>query len=294
MGGLSRLRFAPSDGSADRPARTLALVMGLPLLDGLFPALVVAGAIENPAGILEVGLLVFAGSATIGIILAELDAPPRRAAWTVCSIGIPLICLAAFEAALAPTVVGLVDLELFQHFAGLVVVAVAASTASARVADILPRPAVLVGVGLLASINVGGLDPTLAVRPALAINGAAAAAVGVLGALCIAVTAPWLRDSVDLERSRFGAAVALGVLGLSIIGVLPGDAPLALAVLAVTGLFAFDPDPHDVSGYRPDDIDVTAAFDGGGDAIERSPGPQDRIADDEQSGPAGEDSKAKA
>ncbi|MDX1744685.1 MAG: DUF5794 domain-containing protein, partial [Halobacteriales archaeon] len=48
------------------------------------------------------------------------------------------------------------------------------------------------------------------------------------------------RRHVDLDRFRFGSAVALGTLPLGLLGVVPGNAPLA--VLAVTALSALDPE----------------------------------------------------
>jgi hypothetical protein len=39
--------------------KLLATIMCLPLVDGIFPALVLAGALDSITGILEVGLLVF-------------------------------------------------------------------------------------------------------------------------------------------------------------------------------------------------------------------------------------------
>ena len=73
-----------------------------------------------------------------------------------------------------------------------------------------------------------------------------------------------LRNAVDIDRFRFGSAVALGVLPISILTSV--DAPIALAVLGVTTLLSLDPqrarerDEH----YEPDAVDMTAAFADGG------------------------------
>ena len=53
--------------------RLLATVMALPLVDGIFPALILAGAVTSAVGVLEVGLLVFGGSATLAVVLAEME-----------------------------------------------------------------------------------------------------------------------------------------------------------------------------------------------------------------------------
>ena len=250
------------------PTGLLALVMALPLIDGLFPAIVLAGGLDDVAGILEVGLLIFGGSATLAVIIAEMDGSVRGQVRSVLLVGVPLIALAAVEAALAPTIAEVLNLLVFERFAAVVILAVAARTASARIGEYIPRPGVIVGLGLLASLDPWGATLSIQADPGLVLRAAAAAGVGVGFALFVAVAGPWLRNAVDLDRFRFGSAVALGMLPLSIFGLVPGDAPLALAVLGVTALFAFDPSraTEPESEYRPDEIDVTAAMaDGGND-----------------------------
>lgn len=222
--------------------RLLATVMCLPLVDGLFPALVLAGAVDGPLGILEVGLLVFGGSATVAVILADMDGGPRQQVPIILGVGAILVVGAAVEAALAPAIRSVIDLHIFQRFAALVILAVAARTASARIGDLIPRPAVIVLFGLLASLQPGGASLTVSTDVGLIARGAAAGMVGVTFALVVSLSGPTLRSVVDLDRFRFGSAVALALLPLSMFGVVPGDFPLALAVLGVTVLLAFDPE----------------------------------------------------
>ena len=230
------LRLERSVGGA---TRLLATVMVLPLVDGIFAALVLAGVLSTVGGILQVGLLVFGGSATAAVILAEMGENPRSELGTIALVGAVIVALAAVEAALAPTIESVLDLATFERFAALVLLAIAAKTGSARIGEYLPRPAVIVGLGLLASVDLANPELTLAIDPDLVIRAVAAAGVGVAFALAVALLAPTLRDRVDLDRFRFGSAVALGVLPLSILGFVPGNAPLA--VLAVAALLAYDP-----------------------------------------------------
>jgi hypothetical protein len=219
----------------------LATVMALPLLDGIFPALILAGAVDDASGVVETGLLIFGGSATVAVVLAEMDGPPRERMRTIALVGAVLLPAAALEAAIAPTIGSLLDMDVFRRFAGLVILTVAARTASARVGEILPRPAVVIALGLVASVQPATAAVGLVTDPAVVVRGVAAAAVGVGFALTVAALGPRLRANVDLDRFRFGSAVALGMLALTILGVLPTDAPVALGVLGVTAVFAFDP-----------------------------------------------------
>ena len=249
-----------------RGGRLLATVMGLPLVDGIFPVLVLAGALSTWTGMLEIGLLVFGGSAMVAVVLAEMDGGPRQQAKTVLLIGTVLIPVAIIEAAIAPTIAGLVRLEIFERFAGIVIMAIAARTASARIGELLPRPAIIVGLGLLASVDPAGATFVVDADVAMLARAGLTAGIGVGFALVIALTSPWLRNAVDIDRFRFGSAVALGVLALSILGLVPTQAPVALAVLGITALLSFDPDNARTrhADYHPDSVDLTAAFSDGG------------------------------
>src|SRR6056297_922608 len=169
--------------------KLLATVMCLPLVDGIFPALVLAGALSGPAGILQVGLLVFGGSATVAVILAEMDGTPREQAGTVLAVGVVLVAVAALEAAFAPTIESGLNLPIFERFAALVMAAIAAKTASARIGEYLPGPSVIVGLGLVASLDPSGFEVMLVPDYGLVLRAAAAAASGVTFALVVALTA---------------------------------------------------------------------------------------------------------
>jgi hypothetical protein len=230
----------PLERQVGGATRLLATVMVLPLVDGIFPALVLAGALSSATGILEVGLLVFGGSATMAVILAEMDGTPKEQVGAVLAVGAVLVALASLEAALAPTIASVLDLATFERFAALVIAAVAAKTASARIGEYLPRPAVIIVLGFVASLDPVGATLTLRPDPALLGRAAGAALVGTTFALAVALAGPRLREFVDVDRFRFGSAVALGLLSLSILGLPVGGAPLA--VIVVTGVFALDPD----------------------------------------------------
>jgi hypothetical protein len=249
--------------------KLLATVMMLPLVDGIFAALILAGALDDPSGVVETGLLIFGGSATVAVVLAEMDGSPRERMRVIALLGCALLPAAALVAALAPTLGSALDMAVFQRFAGVVLLTVAAKTASTRVGEYLPRPAVVIGLGLLASLQPAGASIRLVADPLLIVHAVAAAGVGVGFALLVAALGPVLRGSVDLDRFRFGSAVALGLLALSVLGLLPTEAPVALGALCVTAVFAFDPD-----GEAPDERDATE--DPGSSADEdRSPFPVD-------------------
>lgn len=255
------------------PTRLLATVMGLPLVDGIFPALVLAGALSEPLRVIETGLLIFGGSATMAVILAEMDGTPREHVAAILTLAAILLPVAALEAALAETIKSLLNLVVFERFAALVILAVAAKTASAEIGELLPRPGAIIGLGLLASLSPSGAKLAINADPGTMASAAAAAGVGVVFALGVAVAGPQLRGRVDIDRFRFGSAVALGVLGLSVLdlGLIGSDNPVALGVLLVTAIFSYDPDGES-DPRADDDPDSPAGVDSdsarGGDAAD--------------------------
>lgn len=279
------LRLERQVGSA---TKLLATVMVLPLVDGIFPALVIAGVLSSATGVIETGILIFGGSATAAVILAEMTGSRREMATSVLLIGAVIVPLAAIEAAFAPTFKAFLDLHVFERFAGLVILTIAAKTASSEIGEYLPSPGVIIALGFVASFDPAGfaVRPSEMTSPEYVVNGAAAAGTGVAFALAIALLSPHLRGRVDIDRFRFGSAVALGVLALPILlgpfDLMQTEAPIALAVLAVTTLFAYDPNAGPVAegGDSPDDGPDDDA-DGG--SAESDP------ADDASDGDAGGD-----
>ncbi|MFC7068892.1 DUF5794 domain-containing protein [Halobaculum lipolyticum] len=269
--------------------RLLATVMALPLIDGIFPALVIAGAIDDPIGIVETGLLIFGGSATMAVVLAEMEGTPREKALSILLLGAVLIPVAMAEAALAETIQSLLDTDLFHRFAAVVILAIAAKTASAEIGEYLPSPGAIIGLGLLASFQPANPELVFSLDAAMTerlLHAGAAAGVGVGFALSVALGGDHLRDRVDIDRFRFGSAVALGTLALSVSGLLPTEQPVALAVLCVAGLFAYDPNAE--SGPVPganDGPDAGAERHGGavttdgGDEVDDAPAGAAEAAD---------------
>jgi hypothetical protein len=228
--------------------RLLAVVMCLSLVDGIFPALVLAGALDSSLGVLHVGLLVFGGSATLAVLLAEMDGTRRERLRAVGIVGVLLVVGSVVEAALVPTIGGLLNLARFEWFAALVLLTVAAKTASAGVGAYLPRPSVIIAVGALVSFEPGRAEFALSPDPLVLASAAAAALVAVAFAAGVVLASDALTGWLDLDRFRFGSAVALGVLGLQLVGVVPGTAPLPLVVLGLAALLAFDPDSGEEGG----------------------------------------------
>jgi hypothetical protein len=241
------LRLEQQVGGA---TKLLATVMGLPLVDGILPALIIAGALQSPTDIIETGLLIFGGSATVAVILAEMDGTRREQVLSILLLAAILLPVAALEAMFAQTLESVLDFTIFKRFAGIVILAIAAKTASSKVGEYLPSPGAIIGLGLVASFDPTGAEVVLTPSVSTVFPAVAAVGVGISFALSVALLAPRLRGAVDIDLFRFGSSVALGILALSVLGVpgIPSDAPIALVTLGVTAVFAFDPNSESALG----------------------------------------------
>jgi hypothetical protein len=223
-------------------------------------------------------------------VLAEMQGSRAERVRAVVLVGSLLTVGAALEAAIAPTLESVLQLHIFERFAALVIVAIAAKTASARIGEYLPRPGVIVGAGLIASLDLA--DPTLAVSTDAGLVAAAAgsAIVGSAFALAVAVLAPYLRARMHVDRFRFGSAVALGLLAVSIVPIPVNVGSAPLLVLGVAALFAFDPDGVDADDAAGEDAPVSDAPDSDAtvdDATVTEVGSANPSADDGSSQPVG-------
>jgi len=269
--------------------KLLATVMLLPLIDGIFAALVLAGALDTVAGIVQVGLLVFGGSATLAVILAEMDGTRREQATTVLAVGIPLILLAAIEAAAAPTFETLLDTGVFHRFAAIVILAIAAKTASATIGEYLPSAGTIVAFGLIASLHLSDVALVVQYEPELIMRAAAAGGVGVAFSLSVVAFGPYLRTIVDIDRFRFGSAVALGTLAFSVAGLVPQGA--ALPVFVIAGLLAVNPEAADASDESVTSASTTTRTESNVPSADGGSAPDDTPVEEAAYGYPGEGSK---
>lgn len=223
----------------DSPTRLLATIMGLPLLDGIFPTLVAAGSLNSLSGAIEVGILLFGGSATAAVILTELPPDTRGNLLRLLSVGGLLTILALLEAALAPTVASLVEMHVFRWFAASVILVIAGKTASSTIGSWLPRPASILLIGGILSASPGSVVVQVSLSTSLLVHTVIAVGSGIVFAAGIIVGRQYLLSVVDLDRIRFGGALALALVAFSVLGVVSSKVSLlvlALSVaLAVTG-----------------------------------------------------------
>lgn len=233
---------------ADRPSfngrwvglnRRLALVLALPFLDGVFVMLVIAGVLNSAIGILVTGVVVVGGSAAAAIVLTDRRQDANRQLVGLGVLGAVLIPLAGVQAALAPSIATLVDLVVLERAAALVLLLIAVEVASSRAPRWLPRPSVIVLVGVLVSLHPTaplevGFDTDLFVRGTLT----ASVGIGTIGLLILAGR-PICRR-IHSSVLGYGGGASLGVLAIAMVTAVPEVLALAVLLIALIASYVVD------------------------------------------------------
>ncbi len=218
----------------DPGIRRLAIVVGLPLVDGVFITLVLAGVLDSLSGIVLTGLVIFGGTAAAAVVIADCPGQPRRRLLAVAGLGLVIVPVAAIQAMVAPTLATWIDIVVLERFAAIVLTIIAIDMLGLRIGRYLPGPGPVVILALLVSLNpTNGL--VLAADYTLLVNGAIAALIGI-GAISLwIILGHHLRAFLRPDRIRFAGGLALVALAIAIVTPIPTE--LAIVALVVGLLF---------------------------------------------------------
>lgn len=225
-------------------ARSLAVVMLLPVVSGVFPSIVLAGGLTSMVSAIELGLLVFSGGASVAIVLVDFDTTRRDGLLVVSVISVILIPSAALITALSPTVQLLLSIEFFTVLTAVVVGLIGVSIEYETDPRWLPSPATL-GLGLcgvalfdaLCTVVFGRTRLTVLVDQQTVLLAAIAASTGAVFVGLVVVARPFLRHRLNIERLRIGSSIALCLVGADLVGLVSGSP--AIVAIGCTAILAY-------------------------------------------------------
>lgn len=214
--------------------------MALPLIDGVFITLVLAGVLESLAGILITGAVVFMGGASVAVIVSDLTGRPVEHLPTVALIGAIIVPVAALQAMLAPTLASVLNVAVLERFAAVILLAIAAGMASDRFARYLPRHSVIVALALVASVQPTELSIQPSIDWELALAAIGAAVVAVMLAATLVLVNSRVRAVLNPARFEVGGAISLGWLGLALVTPLPENGAILILGMALVVSLEWD------------------------------------------------------
>lgn len=184
--------------------------MCLPLIDGVFPALLVSGALNTVTDAIIIGATIFAGAGSLSIIIAhaETSAHHRTMLMTTAPI---LVSGAVLTALIAPMLQSVFHLPTIQLAAGTGLFIIAAEIHGKHLYGDYLIPTILFGAGMIAYQGTVSLQLTLTYLPET------------LLAVTVALFMIWAAGRLDtsrirLETIRTGGAVVLVLIGLTMFG----------------------------------------------------------------------------
>lgn len=217
--------------STDSRAYELLTVMGLPLIDGVFPVLVLSGVFLSTAQSIQVGILIFGGSATAAVIFSSFGNSIVNDLVAITSVVALLSIVALAEAIVAPMFDQFFIIQRLEIFTLLAIIAVAMSIGEFPYHERAPSPVTLVAIGVIVSVRIGNISGLVfAVDFEILKNTFIAMFSGFLFAVSVVGLKYIFGKQLDMEVFRKGSAISLFALVLSIIGVVPSVVPLVLLV----------------------------------------------------------------
>lgn len=219
--------------------KSLIVVMGLPLLDGVFLSLVLTGGLNSLQDALMVGSFVIGGGASVGIILSEFNQSFRTGLRDIFLINIFVGSLAVTQALVALSFDIMIATETFTFGAVISLVLLSVKVAPVNPTVSIPNPSTLVLLFLLLSFepsNVNNVEIIYDTEAAL--YAVVAVAVSTVISAFTLYVQPVVSEAVNPDSLKYGTSVGLIAIALSILGVLPSiSAPLLFFSIVTLGYF---------------------------------------------------------
>lgn len=194
----------------DDGSRKLAFILCLPLVDGVFATLLVTGAVNTFSQMINVAITIFTGAGALAVLYSESDS--KEDAIRMINNVLPILLLGTLMVALiAPFFEQMFNTGLLKYAAGLAILSIAGQIAGLEIAENLPPNAVIITGLLLSYQGLGTASFTLSYVPP-AIFTALIAISGLYAATALK------KYEMDLKYVRYGGAVVLAIISLSLFG----------------------------------------------------------------------------
>ncbi len=227
-------------GNLDQGTRKLIFILCLPLIDGVFPTLLVTGAVSTFSDILAIAITIFAGAGALAVLYSYSDSV--RDAQRMVIQSAPLLLAGVFLTALvAPIFEQLFYIERLRYAAGLALIIIGAQLAEVSLSESIPASAIIIA-GMTVSvknpsafvINLGYVAPALATA---------------IASLTLLYLATFLRNiEMSITRLQRGSAIVLFTVSLSMFGF---NVPTELGLAIFGGAFIMSLQRPDISEINP-------------------------------------------
>lgn len=206
--------------------RYLAILMGLPLVDGVFLTIVMTGGLESLSDAFMVGSFILGGGAVVAMILSEFEDDRIASIKRIMVFSLLVGIVASIQALLAPTLAGFIETEILKYGAVLALISISLRILPTDKTDYVPQPIYIIAVFIILSVDISQAETVFnpnynLIQPIYAI-----VATLVSATICILTVTlkPYIRDKANTKILKFGTSIGLIVVSLNIMGLLPSVA----------------------------------------------------------------------
>lgn len=214
--------------------RYLGILMGLPLLDGVFISIVLSGGLNTFIDALIVGGFVLGGGATIGIILSEFTNNTKITIKRTIIVGLIITIFAMIQASIAPVIEPFINIDRFKYGAIIALLILAYRIIPIGEKYHIFKPSIVLFIFLLFSIQ---FETTINIQQ---INYMAAlyAFVASFTATTISLTTIVYRNKLinllDIDVIKYTTGLGLILIAMNIAGLVP---EITILIVFVIGFF---------------------------------------------------------
>lgn len=201
--------------------RYLGLIMGLPLIDGVFLSIVINNGLNSIIDALIIGAFVLGGGASISIIMSEFDNDLYTTIKRVLIIGLIITIIAIIQALFAPILESFINTDIFIYGAVLALIALAYKIIPIGKKYMIFQPGIIILITLIFSIQ---LDYSVELIDINLMYGIYALISGLLATSISLMTVIYrskLIKLLDENIIKYTTGVGLVTIALSLINIIP-------------------------------------------------------------------------
>lgn len=204
----------------------LAILMGLPLVDGVFMTIVMTGGLESMSDALMVGSFILGGGAVVAMILSEFEDDRISSIKRILIFSVLVGVVASIQASIAPALETFVETDILKYGAVLALFSIALRILPTDKTDYVPQPIYVVLLFVMISVDPSQIAAVSSPEFQLTQTIYATVATLVSATICIVtvVLKPHISDRINNKLLKCGTSIGLIIISLNILGLIPSIA----------------------------------------------------------------------
>ncbi len=211
--------------------RYLGFIMSLPLLDGVFISIILSGGLTNYFDALLVGGFVIGGGASIGVILSKFNGNSKTEFKRTIIIGLFITILAIIQAATAPMIEPLLNIERFKYGAMIALIALAYKISPIKKDIWIIEPGIIILFTVLFSVNIHPVEYNLIIDYDTAWYAFISGLIATIISITTVYYKPKLKTLIDERAIKYITSLGLIAITLSIANIVPEFVPILVFII---------------------------------------------------------------